>query len=107
MTAYFEEELVPDLPLAQDTTAQRFVAFNAKHPEIMEAIHAEATDRVRRGALRISMKGIFESLRGRFPHLNNSYTSYYTDALIDRDPFFQHYFERRRRADHPMRLVNR
>ena len=107
MTAYFEEELVPDLPLAQDTTAQRFVAFNAKHPEIMEAIHAEAANRLLLGANRLSMKGIFEALRGRFPHLNNSFTSYYTDALIEEHPVFAAYFERRRRADRPMRLVNR
>lgn len=103
--ARYEPELIPELPLAQDSTAQQFAAFNLAHPEVFWAIRDTARDQIRAGRDRLSMKGIFELLRGTFPRLNNTFTAYYTDALIEADPSFDGYFERRHRADAPMRLV--
>lgn len=110
MTAYFEEELVPDLPLAQDTTAQKFVAFDAANPGIYVDIVAAVMRRIRAGAKYISMKGVFEELRGwsgAGVRLNNTYTAFYTDKVIEGYPWTAPYFHRRRRADRPMRLVTK
>ena len=93
----YEPELMA-LDPAQDTLDQKFMAFHRKHPEVFQEIFGEASFRRRRGDLSISMKGIFESLRLGLPGLNNSYTRHYTDLVIERDPTFAPYFQRRRRA---------
>lgn len=106
MNIAYEPELQPELPLARDTLEQKFWAFHLEHPEVFQAILAEAHFRRRRGDRRLSMKGIYESLRASMPGmLNNSYTSLYTDLLLERDPGLAPLFQRRRRAGFAMRLV--
>jgi len=110
----YEPEVVPGLPPAQDTRAQRFDEFDKAHPEIFAAICERARtmkyEQIFRGVEtpRLSMKAIFEELRGRFGRLelNNSYTPFYTDKLIAKYPEYEANFERRRRATKQMRLVN-
>ncbi len=88
-------------PPAQDTHKQKFWAYHRAHPEIYWAIKNEALSM----SGHRSMKGIYESLRGRFPHLNNSYTGDYTDLLCEDHPELAPYFERRRRPEKTMKLV--
>jgi hypothetical protein len=98
-------ELFDGLPDPQDTHEQRFEKYNNENPEIYWAIKAMAYKLLQEGNRRLSMKGIFELLRGKFPHLNNSYTADYTDLLIKYHPQYEKLFERRKRADGDMRLV--
>ena len=103
----YEPELpiLPELPPAMDTLDQRFAAFHASHPEIFKAIISEADYITQTGVEYMSMKGIFERLRGQFDHLNNSFTSLYTDLLIAKYPHFAPYFHRRARAKGKMKRV--
>lgn len=97
----YERELpLVDTP-AQDTHAQKFAAYDRKHPELYRAIEARALET----AGRISTKRIYEELRGKFPHLDNSYTADYADKLCEDHPEIAHRVERRRRATKRMRLV--
>lgn len=95
----------PELPLvdtpAQDTHAQKFAAYHGRHPELYRAIEARALET----AGRISTKRIYEELRGKFPHLNNTFTADYADMLCEKHPEIAHRVERRRRAAKKMRLV--
>lgn len=97
----YEPELPFNQPDAQDTHRQKFFAYHRKYPEVYQAIEAEALAR----SGRLSMKGIYEALRGKFPHLNNSYTGDYTDILCADHPSLAHRFERRRRPERKMKLV--
>lgn len=99
--AIYEPEIIPDLPPAQDTHAQKFAAYDRKHPELYRAIEARALEM----AGRISIKRIYEELRGKFPHLNNTFTADYADMLCEKHPEIAHRVERRRRAAKKMRLV--
>jgi len=100
-----------ELPLGQgepqDTLGQRFAAYDAEHPEIYIAIRNRALKHWQDDATYISMKGIFEELRGTMGSvkLNNSFTSFYTDKLLHYCPFFAPYFHRRARAKGKMKLV--
>lgn len=106
----YEPELL-DLPPAQDTNRQKWAAFHMAHPEIFDAIRSRAFFLLRGNPRRLSMKRIFEDLRGlgelfgRDGGLNNTYTRFYADELVSREPIFSGKFERRRRAEKPMRLV--
>lgn len=103
MQVIYEPEL--DLfPPARDTTAQRFDQFNRANPGVYWAIRAKANELLDGGAKRLSMKCIFELLRGQFKHLDNSFTSYYTDLLIMENPRLDAYFERRAREVKTMAL---
>lgn len=102
----------PELPLvdtpAQDSLAQKFAAFDKENFVVFIAIRNEALRRWQSGAAYISMKGIFEALRGTLGggvKLNNSYTSFYTDKLIDYCPHLEPYFHRRARAKGKMKRV--
>lgn len=102
----------PELPLGQgapqDTLAQKFEAYDKEYPYIYIAIRNRAFYLATQGARYLSMKGIFESLRGTIGggvKLNNSYTSCYTDKLIADCPTLAPYFHRRARAKKAMRLV--
>lgn len=112
MIELYEPELIPGLSPAQDTTVQKWAAFHREHPEIFDAIRSRAFYLLRGNPRRISMKKIFEDLRGlgelfgREGGLNNSYTSLYTDELVAREPVFEGKFLRRHRAAKRMRLVN-
>lgn len=86
---------------AQDTHAQKFAAYDRKHPELYRAIEARALEM----AGRISIKRIYEELRGKFPHLDNTFTADYADMLCEKHPEIAHRVERRRRAAKKMRLV--
>lgn len=104
----YERELpLVDTP-AQDTLEQRFAAFDKENPVVYVAIRNCIFHRVREGASYVSMKGIFETLRGTMGgggvKLNNSYTSLYTDKFIADYPHFEKYFRRRARAVKRMAL---
>ena len=104
MIALYEPELpLVDTP-AKDTTAQKFDQFNRANPAVYWAIKAQAAMLIDSGAKRVSMKGIFEVLRGKFEHMDNSFTAYYVDLLIMENPRFDAYFERRGRAKGAMAL---
>ena len=100
---YFEPELdfTTAIPPATDTHKQKFAAYHRKYPEIYAAIKREALATTGR----ISTKRIYETLRGRFPHLDNSYTGDYADLLCDEFPAMAPRIERRRRPERTMRLV--
>jgi hypothetical protein len=100
---YFEPELdfITSLPPAADTHGQKFAAYHKAHPEIYAAIKREALATVGR----ISTKRIYETLRGRFPHLDNSYTGDYADMLCDEYHAMAARIERRRRPERKMKLV--
>ena len=111
MIEIYERELVPDLPPAMDTLDQRFAAFHAARPEVFEAIYARACRLAFiQHKKHLSMKRIFEDLRdlmeclGDEYGLNNSFTSRYTDLLIEKHPEFATLFERRKRAKGKMAL---
>ena len=102
-----ELPLQPELPPAEDTLAQKFAAFDKENFAVFIAIRNEALRRWEAGAEYISMKGIFESLRGNIGGgvmLNNSYTSFYTDKLISYCPHLAPCFHRRARAKGKMAL---
>lgn len=94
----YEPELF-DTTLPQDTHAQKFHAYNLAHPEIYWAIKAKSAELVDSGRDRLSMKGIFETLRGQFPHLDNSFTADYARLLVTYCPRFEGYFEFRGQAE--------
>lgn len=108
-----ELPLQPELPPAQDTLEQKFAEFDKAHPEVFVAICETARSMKYEQIFsnvkipRLSMKGIFESIRGKFGHLrlNNSYTSFYTDKLIEKYPEYEDNFERRARAKGKMKRV--
>jgi len=103
-----ELPLQPELPPAMDTLDQQFAAYDKENFAVFIAIRNEALRRWEAGAEYISMKGIFESLRGNIGGgvmLNNSYTSFYTDKLISYCPHLAPYFHRRARANRKMKLV--
>ena len=89
----------------QDTHAEKFRAYNLAHPEIYWAIRAKAAELADAGRTRLSMKGIFELLRGQFPHLDNSFTADYTRLLILERPRFAGLFELRGQAERAMKRV--
>lgn len=103
----YEQELM-DLPPAQETLAQRFAAYDAKYPYIYIAIRNHAERLIHSGVRYLSMKGLFEAMRGHIGggvKLNNSYTSFYTDKLIADCPYMAEYFHRRARAERKMKRV--
>jgi len=107
-----ELPLQPDLPPAQDTLDQKFAAFHSARPEVFEAIYARAYRLAFiQHKKRLSMKRIFEDLRdlmeclGDEYGLNNSFTSRYTDLLIEEHPEFATLFHRRARAKGKMKRV--
>ena len=92
----------PELPLvdtpAQDTLDQKFAAYCKEHPDYFDAIQITAWDMIRDGFTYLSMRDIIGVLRRQGININNSFTSRYTDALIEREPEMERYFHRRARA---------
>ena len=96
--AQYEPEVIPGLPPAQDTLAQKFAAYDAAHPYIYIAIRNHVESAMRVGVKRISIKGIVESMRGTFNpgvKLNNSYTSRFARLIEAQEPDLRGYFELR------------
>jgi hypothetical protein len=83
------------------TITERFLVFDAQHPEVYTALEKLAAQRLAAGSTRIGMKALFEALRWRTPHgvrgLNNNFTSLYARKLIDHNPHWAPAFELRRR----------
>lgn len=106
MTVHFEQELDPSVAPAQDTKAQRWVAFHHKHPEVYTAIEAETLLRAR-GARRLGMRHIVEDLRGSLSYLriDNSFIPFYGDLFCEDHPEHARLFTKKRRAERRMRLV--
>lgn len=94
-----------DLDPPHESHADKFRDYNLAHPEIYWAIRAKAAELVNEGRKRLSMKGIFEMLRGQFPHLDNSFTADYTRLLIKSEPRFEGLFELRGQAERTMKRV--
>jgi len=111
MIAIYEPELVPDLPPAQDTLYQKFHAYDVRHPEIFDAVYDRCLRLYEKGKRYISMRDVFGDLRTIMPilgekyGLNNSWTRFYSDKVIEKDPRFVNVFRRRARAKGKMKRV--
>lgn len=106
MKVYFEQELDPSVTPAQDTKAQKWVAFHHKHPEVYQAIKAETLKRSFFHK-RLSMRHIVEDLRAslRYLRIDNSFIPFYGDLFCEEFPHLEGKFKKRRRAARAMRLV--
>lgn len=111
MSPEFERELIPGLSPPQDTLYQKFKAYDARHPEVFQAIYDRCLVLYSKGERYISMRDLFGDLRKIMPilgekyGLNNSWTSFYSDRVIEKDPRFTTVFKRRVRAHGKMKLV--
>ena len=111
MMEIYEPELVSDLPPAQDTLYQKFHAYDQRHPEVFDAVYARCLRLYQEGKRYISMRDVFGDLRDIMPilgekyGLNNSWTRFYSDKVIEKDPRFATIFRRRVRAKGPMKRV--
>ena len=99
-----ELPLQPELMPAQDTLDQKFEAFAMEHRDYLDAIQITAWDMIHDGATYLSMRDIIGVLRSQGIIINNSFTSRYTDRLIEREPRMAEYFHRRARAKGKMAL---
>jgi len=101
----YEPEVIPDLPPAQDTLAQKFVAWKADNPDAIDAVSNRAWELVNAGEKYLSMRDIVGDLRKRGININNSFTAFLADDLIADQPLFILYFHRRARAKGKMKRV--
>ncbi|WP_329159883.1 hypothetical protein OHB49_11100 [Streptomyces sp. NBC_01717] len=83
------------------TITEQFHAFDAHNPHVYRALERMAARRLAAGATRVSLRDLFEDLRGQLPYgvagLNNNYTALYARRLIDDHPHWAGAFELRRR----------
>ncbi|MCL7369594.1 hypothetical protein [Streptomyces ardesiacus] len=85
------------------TITEQFHIFDAHNPHVYRALERMAARRLAAGAIRVSLKDLFEDLRRQLPHgvagLNNNFTALYARRLIDDHPHWASAFELRcRRA---------
>lgn len=88
----------------QPTLAEGFSRFHELNPHVADELERMALDMKRAGVRRYSVKALFEVLRyrhvktfGESFKLNNNYTSFYADLLVERRPELGDFFERRKR----------
>lgn len=88
MIAFYEPELVPDLPPAQDTWAQKFAAYHAANPDVLDIIYERALSLL--PASYLGMRRIVEDLRAekKIPPVNNNFIPFYNDAILAKDARF-------------------
>jgi len=106
----------PPPPKQRPSIEERFAAFHAANPHVLEEMLRLARARLARGERRIGVKALWEELRRylfTYAHevvgvqhgidedfgykLNNSYTSHYADKLVEVDPSLDPFIERRKR----------
>ena len=88
------------------TIAQRFDAFHAENPHVLDNLKALAMDLRSRGVTRYGIKALYEVLRynralatrGDVFKLNNNYTAHYARKLMDEVPELEGFFETRERG---------
>lgn len=86
---------------------RRFAAFHATHPHIYRELEARALALVGKGAPRLGVKALWESMRydaavrsdDRPWKLNNSYTALYARLLIHHHPQLADVIETRARKE--------
>jgi hypothetical protein len=105
----FQPTLFDDVTVvipANPTAEERFAAFRQRHPWFLSRLASMAAERKAAGATRVSMKALFEQLRGEMGpsgdgySLDNSYTPYAARLLMERWPELDGLFvTRRAKAD--------
>ena len=106
--ARYEPELPlqPELPLAQDTLAQKFAAYDLEHPEIWEAFEDCIFEHIRNGETYISPRDLAPEIRHKVRHgVNNSFFRFYGDKFRAKYPHYAYLFRERRRPERKMKLV--
>lgn len=78
-----------------DATDKEFIYFLQQHPTYWPAVQAEAHRRLAAGEEKLSMKAIFETLRPRHRHLNNTFTAPMARHAMRNDPLCAGRFETR------------
>jgi len=80
-------------PAKRPSIEERFRAFHAANPHVLEELLRLARARLNAGATYISSKALYEdcrtslrTLHGDDYKLNNDYTPYYSDLLREREP---------------------
>jgi len=106
MIELYEPEVIPGLPPACDTWAQKFAAFHAAHPEVYDAFHAEAVKLL--PCRTLHMRHIAEDLRSHLfilygVRVNNNFLPFYADEL-EKDPRLAGKFKHRAKAKGKMAL---
>lgn len=94
---------------ARETIDERFRAFHAAHPQVLEALVALAREAKARGRERIGAKALWERARwdlwldaGGEPYrLNNDFTSRYARLIADTHPELAGLFEFRALTEEP------
>jgi hypothetical protein len=94
----------PPPPKQRPSITERFEAFHAANPHVLEEMLRLARQHVAEGATRIGAKQLWEELRlslrvnklGEY-RLDNSLTSLYARAIVEADPTLAPMFELRTR----------
>ena len=82
--AHYEPELPlqPELPLAQDTLAQKFAAYDRANPEVWIAFKDCVFEHINKGETYISAGELAPEIRKRIRHgVNKSYIRFYGDRF--------------------------
>lgn len=106
--AHYEPELPlqPELPLAQDTLAQKFAAYDRVNPEVWIAFKDCVFEHINKGETYISPRDLAPEIRRKVQHgVNNSYFRFYGDRFKATYPHYAHLFRERRRPERAMKLV--
>jgi hypothetical protein len=67
-------------------TADTFISYHKKYPQIMKAFEQEAFAQIERGQKQLRAKDIAENIRGRAGSIQNSMISYYGRAFVIKYP---------------------
>ena len=67
-------------------TADKFIAYHKKYPQIMRAFEQEAFAQIERGQTQLRAKDIAENIRGNAGSIENSMISYYARAFVIKHP---------------------
>lgn len=95
-----------DYPAAA-TTADVFLEYHKRNPQVYRTLRSLALDLLRRGITRYGIKGLFEVMRWEYARrtgedeplkLNNLFPSYYARMLVANDRRFEDFFTFRRMA---------
>ncbi|HVK88311.1 MAG TPA: hypothetical protein VM513_29530 [Kofleriaceae bacterium] len=91
-------------PAARPSIEERFRAFHAANPHVLEELLKLARAHLNAGATYISSKALYEACRvtlrthhGDDYKLNNDYTPYYSDLMAEREPRLKGVFRTRQR----------
>lgn len=97
-------DVAPDYPQGA-TTAEMFLHYHQKNPQVYRLLHRLGLDLLRRGVRKYGVKGLFEVMRWQYARqtgeeeplkLNNRFPSYYARLLLANDHRFTGFFSFRR-----------